>query len=218
MKLISLQHGRFSEIDQLNGNFRKEFLKLKITLDTLSPQKFYLDRFPGLMFTLIEILPNLRHHHCSHGDNEHLSREYDLSHLITPIKIIGDTIDTVHLLEHMILELQCQISEMQVCSGLTCNYWEPENRYDIFVECNEPDLCTFSTYVSLAFFNQFLYRKGELFNIQDVIRLARTIYRQDSRSIRHIAKMMNWSRDKVISEIERLERFSFPFQSLHPVA
>ncbi len=219
MKIISIQSGTFPEIERLNRNFRKEYQKLKITLDTLSGREFYLKRFPNLMFSIIEMLPNLRHHRCSHGENIHISREYDPSHLISPIKILGDVIDTVHLLEHTILELQCQISEMEICSGLTCNYWEPENRYDVFVECTEPNLAAFSTELSVALFNHLLYAPNEQFpDIKDIIRLARTVYKHELRSIRQISTLLNWSEEKVIEGMERLEQFKFPFRVLQPAA
>lgn len=219
MNIVTMQSGYFSDIDHLNPNFRKDFKKLKITLDTPYERGFYLQKFPVLLFTVMDMLPNLRHHRCSHGDQKHIHRQYDMSHLVSPIKIIGDVIDTVHLLEHTILELQCQISEMEICSGLTCNYWEPENRYDVFVECTEPDLAIFSAEVSVATFNRILEGTSHLeLDLGETIRLARTIYKYDLTSIRQIARRLSWSEQKVIRGMEELEQYRFPFRALQPAA
>ncbi len=219
MKLVSVQNGDYSEVEHLNPNFQKHHPKLKITLDTISPREFYLENFPRLMFSIIEMLPNLRYHQCSHGENRHLRREYDLSHLITPIKIIGDVIDTVHLLEHAILELQCQVSDMPVCSGLTCNYWEPENRYDVFVECNEPEVALFSTHAAVAVFNKLLYDDPAASPpLNDLIQIASDIYRHGMRTEEELAQSLNWTAARVSSGLEWLEEFKFPFEILEPVA
>ncbi len=220
MKLISVQYGDFEEIEHLNPNFQKNFLKLKLTLDMLSPKEIYIENFPRLMFTLIEALPNLRYHQCSHGEKRHLKREYDPSHLISPIKIIGDVIDTVHLLEHTILELQCQISEMDVCSGLTCNYWEPENRFDVFVECTEPNIAIFSSNVAIAALKNIIYNTNDfdLPSLSDTVAIAKQIYSRGITDADELAGALQWSKPKVQSEIKRLDRFNFPFQILQPAA
>ncbi len=219
MKLISIQYGNFEEIEHLNPNFQKNFLKLKLTLDMLSPKEFYIDNFPRLIFSVIEALPNLRYHQCSHGEKRHLKREYDPSHLISPIKIIGDVIDTVHLLEHTILELQCQISEMDVCSGLTCNYWEPENRFDVFVECTEPNIAIFSSNVAIAALKGIIYNEEfDLPSLKDTVAIARQIYARGITDDDELASHLNWSKSKVQTELRRLDRFNFPFQILQPAA
>ena len=116
MKLIATDYGTFSGIDHLNDRFEHGSDRLKITVDTVSPRALYLERFPQLLFEVLEIFPNLQRHRCSHGQIDSRYRQYDMSHLVSPIKLVGDVIDTVHLFEHVILELQFQIGTMEACS------------------------------------------------------------------------------------------------------
>lgn len=218
MKVIDLRHGRFAEIDHLNPNFRKEYGRLRITVDMLSPREHYLDQFPFLMFSIIDLFPNLKNHSCSHGQADHTVREYDMSHLISPIKIIGDVIDTVHLLEHVILELQCQIGVMHVCSGLTCNYWEPENRYDVFIETAEPELAKFACNFALELFNNLLYEREGHINLQDVVKAAQILYSNHSRPAHEVARDYEWPNSQFSELLQKLQELNFPFQHVQPAA
>lgn len=219
MHLIATEYGRFAGIDQINSNFRNDRMRLKLTLDTESPRKLYLDQFPQLLFSVLEIFPNLRSHRCQQGESGFTKREYDLSHLVTPIKIIGDVIDTVHLLEHVILEMQCQIGIMDECSGLTCNYWEPENRYDVFIECDEPELGLFSCNASLDLFRKLLYGSDTArIDIADMLAVAAKIYHAETDSIAALSEMLAWRESKITRIMERLEELSFPFHVLQPAA
>lgn len=218
MKLIATKHGRFAEIDHLNPNFRNEYKRLKITIDTVAPKEFYLGNFPTLMFTILELFPNLRNHSCNHGKTNHTQRDYDTSHLIAPIKIVGDVIDTVHLLEHVILELQCQIGSMEVCSGLTCNYWEPENRYDVFIECAEPELATFACNLALDVFQKISNEDVSIEDVRDLLQIAHTVYGGIEISTYDVARELNWPTRRVSRLIEKLEKFNFPFPAMQPAA
>jgi len=38
------------------------------------------------------------------------------------------------MLEHIIIDFQHEIAAMSICSGVTCGYESPRNRYDVFIE------------------------------------------------------------------------------------
>ena len=125
MVVIDFQYNDFSEINHLNKNFVPGVKKLKLTIDVLSSSKVYEKAYPIISSQFKLLFPNLKKHLCCYekiadGFDEHSE---------------GKIIDTIHFIEHVIIDIQCSVSKMKICSGITCNYYQPRNRYDIFVEC-----------------------------------------------------------------------------------
>ncbi len=218
MKLIGFEEGLFPELDNYNAGFIKGSRRLKATIDTLSSKTHYIENYPELLFNTLDLLPNIRNHRCSHGENEHAGRDYDMSHIFSPIKIVGDVIDTVHLFEHVALEIQCQVAEMKECSGLTCNYWEPETRYDVFIECEETSVAEFSCLTSLKLINSQINTPDEPFNIRDVLQLAITITRKGYEDPEALAAHLGWSNGKLNRMMAELRELKFPFIVQLPAA
>ncbi len=218
MKLIGFEEGLFPELDNYNAGFNKGSRRLKVTIDTLAAKTHYIENYPELLFNTLDLLPNIRNHRCSHGENEHAGRDYDMSHIFSPIKIVGDVIDTVHLFEHVALEIQCQVAEMQECSGLTCNYWEPETRYDVFIEYEEAPIAEFSCLTSLKLINSQINTPEEPFNIRDVLMLATTIARQEVEDASSLSSHLGWSNGKLNRIIAELQELKFPFSAHLPAA
>ncbi len=130
MIVIDYAYGKFSEVNHLNSNFRPGINKIKMTIDVISPHKIYKKIYPIVIQQFHDLFPNLRNHDCcqakasgigEHEDNTEGSDKYALNIL--------------HLMEHVIIDIQCTITKMKKCSGITCNYHKPPNRFDIFVEC-----------------------------------------------------------------------------------
>lgn len=218
MELIQINSSRTQEIKRLNGNFKDDTLKLKVTIDTTKSKSYYINTFPTLLFKILELFPNIKQHNCFQGEAEFASRNMPLMNIGLPIKLVGDVIDTVHLLEHVILEIQCQVDNMDECSGLTCNYWEPENRYDVFIECNHIEVATFSTKIALQLFNSILYDEAHVVGVNDIVKMASHLRDQKHYSIDKIAQKFRWSKTKIEKNIMLLQELSYPFLQPHLVA
>ena len=218
MKLIATDHDFFPEINNFNPRLKKGSRRLKLTIDTISPRALYLERFPSLLFSILDLFPNIKRHRCGHSQVHENFRDYDTSHLLAPIKIMGDVIDTVHLLEHVTLELQCQIGGMDVCSGLTCNYWEPENRFDVFVECEEPALGLFSCNFAMDVLQKLIYGPEESIEVDDPIALARSLYENQGCSIAEVQHNLAWPEERVARNLARLEALKFPREIIRNAA
>lgn len=218
MKLIATKHDYFPDIDAYNPRFRIGSLRLKLTIDTLSPRKFYLNRFPALLFDVLDLFPRIKHHRCAHGKSESRFRDYNTGHWMAPIRIIGDVIDTVHLLEHVILELNCQIGGMEICSGLTCNYWEPENRYDVFIECDDFALGIFSTNFGLKLFHQLLYGQKFAHDVRELMLLAGILYEQPEIPSLQLQQRLGWAPEQIASGLAQLKALQFPDDSARRAA
>lgn len=211
MKIVDSVIGRFPEIDRLNPRFTPGSLRLKLTVDTVEPPAHYLDHFPELLFRLSEMFPNLQRHDCSDGGEMHDFRDVEIIHPLLPIKIVGDVIDTVHLSEHLIIELQCSLTRMPMCSGVTCNLWEPENRYDVFVECAKPAMGHFTGRLGVQIINDVL-RHGKMSSAPSrMVQIVPLLLQAPPSDARDIARQLRWSANLVQRTLEELRAYHFPF-------
>lgn len=211
MKIVDSAIGRFPEIDRLNPRFTPGSLRLKLTVDAVGTRAHYLDNFPDLVFRLTEIFPNLQRHDCSGGDEMNDFRDIEIIHPLLPIKIVGDVIDSAHLLEHVIIELQCSLTRMPMCSGVTCNLWEPENRFDIFVECVKPALGHFVGRLGVQIINDIL-KQGRMSPSQSrIVQIVPLLLQTPSPDVRDIAQQLQWSASIVQRTLKELRDHQFPF-------
>ena len=89
---------------------------------------------------------------------------------------IGDITDIAHMMEHMIIDLQANVSRMDSCSGITCGYKEPDFRFDLFIEYKDKDVARFSSYLTLDIIKRALLGKKVFPKYQRLIRLAEYLY------------------------------------------
>lgn len=218
MKLIKIVEGNFDELNKLNSNFKKNTKRIRATIDTTAEKSFYLGKFPDLLFCVLRYFPNIRHHHCHQGEQDFSARDFDIHQLGAPIKIVGDVIDTVHLVEHISLEIQCQVDQLDQCSGLTCNYWDPENRFDVFLECRKPTVANFSFHLAIQICNDLIYDQEANFSIDDIIQLAHTIEKSGEYSLHVLARLLKWTKKKTKRYLDLLEQFNFPLPWMRTAA
>ncbi len=218
MKLIKIVEGNFDELNKLNSNFNKDTKRIRATIDITADKSFYLAKFPDLLFAVLNFFPNIRHHHCHQGEQDFPNRNFDIRHLGAPIKIVGDVIDTVHLVEHISLEIQCQVNQLDQCSGLTCNYWEPEYRFDVFLECRKPSVAKFSIYLALQLCNDLIQDRNLDFSIKDIIQIAQIIEKTNEYSLHALARLLKWTKKKTMQYLKLLEQFNFPLPWMRTAA
>ncbi|KAA3657556.1 MAG: hypothetical protein DWQ10_13040 [Calditrichaeota bacterium] len=218
MKLLKIVEGNFEELNKLNTNFKKETQRIRATIDTVHDKHFYLHKFPDLLFETLQLFPNIRHHHCHQGEQGYSGRDFDISHLGAPIQIVGDVIDTVHLVEHIAIEIQCQVGELDECSGLTCNYWEPENRFDVFIECRNPAIASFSCNFAVLLAKEILKGNGHDWCVDDILDIAKIIEKTNEFSLHTLARILNWSKKKTLKNMQLLEQLSYPLPWLRSAA
>lgn len=95
-------------------------------------------------------------------------------------------VDAAHLLEHLIIDIQHYVGRMRICSGVTCAYHDPPDRYDIFVECPEEKVGLLSASIAVGVLVDLMtgqdvnphYRR-----IMETARRARDLAGSDVRSL-----------------------------------
>ena len=178
MQIVGISYGKFPDISFLNPNFKIDSTKIRVVLDVFLPRKKKLN-LSSVYRNVLKLMPTLSKHSCCvslfYGS---LDQEEEGG---VPLKKVGDITDIAHLMEHMIIDLQANISGMDSCSGITCGYQEPDFRFDIFVEYRDKDVARFSSHLTLDVMYKILMGKKVFPKYQNIIKLAKYLYRYPQR-------------------------------------
>jgi hypothetical protein len=190
MQIVDISYGKFPDISFLNPNFRHNRTKIRVVLDIFLSQKKEVN-LSSLYRKVHKLMPTLSKHRCCvslfYGT---LDEEGEGG---IPLKKIGDITDIAHTMEHMIIDLQANISGMDSCSGITCGYKEPDFRFDLFIECKDKNIARFSSYLTLDIVKRVLSGKKLFPKYPKLIRLAKYLYQNPRRisSFEKISKDLN---------------------------
>jgi|GEM_PF-2432384 len=133
MVVIESQYALFQEVNHLNKNFIPGINKMRLTIDTISSDENYQRAYPAIVKQFVQLFPRLKKHSCCYSKIG--QSDFTNEQLVPIVHEENYALDIIHIIEHVIIDLQCSLSGMKICSGITCNYKEPRNRFDIFVEC-----------------------------------------------------------------------------------
>lgn len=208
MQIVSLSIGRFPELSDLDIFLKHSELKLKLVLDIFFPE----DR--GFEFKMIynkitDFLPNLQKHKCwAHllGGSVPGEERNDL-----PFQSVGGVTDLAHLVEHIIIDLQSTVGQMKSCSGLTCGYQEPANRFDLFIECEDRRVATFSSNLAVKMMKELLWKGSLSPDYSKSIQLARYLYAEPEllTSINKLRQRLGWQKEELTVQIKELINLKF---------
>lgn len=214
MDIKEISYGEFKEISDLNPRFRAGSRKVKIVLDVHVPeveagQADLLSVFAGLNY----LLPSLERHQCG----EHLFDDLKSGKKSDFGEQLEIMTDVAHLMEHVIIDLQSKITGMNTCSGITCGYKEPQNRFDLFVECKDKRVGVLSAFFAADLLKRLLSGKGVSRRYFALIDLAKYIYKKNSQrpstSLRNlipqISSEFGWRRAFVLPLLKTLDNCGF---------
>ncbi len=147
LEVLEIAHGEYPHVVSLNRDFRQGTKKLKLTLRIADPRG--LPRARDLMETLGEFLPSLSYHRCC-GSNSLQETFFERGRrLRCAVEGVDEGVDIAHLIEHVIIDVQHYVGRMRICSGVTCAYADPNDRYDVFVESPEESVGRASAVLAL---------------------------------------------------------------------
>jgi hypothetical protein len=173
LDIREISYGEFREISDLNPRFRSGSRKVRIVLDVHSPRPGTdgLD-LAGVFGTLSRLLPSLERHQCG----EHLFSDLKSGKRTASGERLEQLTDLAHMMEHVVIDLQSKITGMTLCSGITCGYKEPENRFDLFVECEDKKVGVFSALFAADLLDRLLSKKGISKRYYALVDLAGYLY------------------------------------------
>jgi len=173
MQILRIQYARVPKIQMLNHRFRPDAQHLIVTLEVDAYDPPVTNDFYSIYHALSDLFPTLsRHSCCEEWENTPLYLE---SMEGVSIKAVGEAADVAHLVEHVMVDLQCAISGMRLCSGITCGHRTPENRFDIFVECRDPRVGAFSARLATYLVAMLMHKPRVSLRYRDLVKAARIV-------------------------------------------
>jgi hypothetical protein len=207
-----VSYGEFPEIFGLNKRFKPGGKKLKVVLDVFVPKTKKKINFSLVYRKLLKLLPTLERHKCG----EDLFKNLE-NHKVIPSQKVEQLTHIAHLIEHVIIDLQSNITKMDSCSGITCGYKTPEHRFDLFIECRDEKVGRFSTFFAVHLMKRLLLGKSPSERDFRMLKLVKYIWQKISlvgfnqliflRS--KIAFDLGWTRRSVVSLLKGLQHFGF---------
>jgi hypothetical protein len=221
LEIKEIAFGRFPEISDLNPRFKPESNKIKATLDIQLPPDDARANISSIIQQLMQLFPTLVKHQCGESLFSNLKSGEKNSSSASPSSVCPCRADKVtdlaHLMEHVIIDLQSNITGMDSCSGITCGYKDPPYRFDMFVECKDETVGQFSVLFTADVFARFLERGYITRRYRYLIELAKYLYRNPTQQnpishtsvIDHIAKQVGLRKNYVGVLLKKLKDFGF---------
>jgi hypothetical protein len=214
LEIKKISYGEFPEIFGLNPRFKPKGRKVKVVLDIHVPedQKSKADLF-SIFTKLKKLLPSLERHQCG----ERLFEELKTGNKTTLFKHPDEITDIAHMMEHVIIDLQSNITGMNSCSGITCGYKNPSYRFDIFVECEDKKVGIFSAHFAADLLKKLMVNKNASGRHRALIDLAKYLY--GNRTLQRFAQLdlvvsrigsdFGWKESFVLSLLRKLKDLGF---------
>ena len=205
MKIIEMKWGEFPQVDHLNPKFIPGSMRLKATLE-ISPDGLGKRDLKNYIQELNQLFPSFNRHRC---ENEH-----GLTTSFQPkpgLKQVDEATDIAHLIEHMVIDLQCSLGQMRSCSGITCAYWSPENRFDLFVECRDRKVGVFALRLAGEIVEEILIEDKFGPKYKKILQLARLIQKnpQISGNPGKLSAVLKWKERSIKSYLKELIRLGY---------
>ncbi len=210
MEIKKVSYGEFPEVFGLNKRFKPGGKKLKVVLDVFVPKSKKRIDFSFVYRKLLKLLPSLEKHKCGEDLFKDLKNHKEIH-----TKKVEEITHIAHLIEHVIIDLQSNITKMDSCSGITCGYRRPEHRFDLFIECRDEKVGRFSTFFAVDLMKRLLLGKSLAKRDFRMIQLVKYLRENISLSLRgglismesKIASDLDWSKRSVVSLLKKLEKF-----------
>lgn len=213
MRLLAVSYGLFAKITKLYSGFQPGVGHLKVIVEIEPAGGFERGRFLTLYRQLTRFFPTLNKHSCC--------EEWETAPLFikqeegVSIKRVGETADIAHLMEHIIVDMQVNIAGMQRCSGLTCGWKHPENRFDLYVECTNARVGLFAAQFAVHLVSKILTtRKISEKNLL-ILELAKFLIEHPNASTDSgsLSRSLGWRKGYVDMALSRLYEFGFFYSS-----
>lgn len=183
-----------------------------MVLDVFVPKRKKNIDFSLVYRKLLKLLPTLEKHKCG----EDLLKGLE-NHKEIPSGEVEGMTHIAHLTEHVIIDLQSNITKMNSCSGITCGYIKPEHRFDLFIECRDEGVGRFSAFFAVDLMKRLLFDKHLSKRQFQMIELVKYLHqnlslRQKSELINlesKIASDLGWTKRSVIFLLKELNNLGF---------
>jgi hypothetical protein len=204
-----MHYGVYSEIESLYSRFRRGSRKIKVVVDVSERIDTSRESFLTLYRDCTRVFPSISRHSCCEGWEA--APLYTRSEEGMSVKRIGELADYPHLLEHLMVDVQCSVGKMPSCSGITCGWKKPESRFDLFVECDDPRIGIFAACLGANLMNNFVAGNPSEDDFHLLLEVAEMIktFPETKDEIAKLAQALNESVENINSALGQLQDLHF---------
>ncbi|MEW5806486.1 MAG: hypothetical protein AB1756_03920 [Acidobacteriota bacterium] len=218
---IFLKHNYYPEIIHLNPQFNPKIklLRATILIDWKEDQKR--KKIERLITKMAEISSTIHMHRCS-DDGVYLP--FAKQGKKKKKKSFDGDVALAHLIEHLTIDFLCFVTELRKCSGVTCAFRRPRNKFDLFIESIEVLPCIFSFSLAVSAVDALLQNGCPAEYFKNILKASRYCYmrRYDLIEPLDMAAFFNWGIIKTEEILEIIsmagfvekEEYSFNFSGV----
>lgn len=204
-----MYYGDFPDVEKLYSRFNRGLNKIKVVVDVDENSDCSRESFLDLYRSMAGIFPSISKHSCCEGWES--APLYAASEQGVAVKRIGELADFPHLLEHLMVDVQCNVGQMPSCSGITCGWKKPESRFDLFVECADPRIGIFAACFAANLMNNFIAGNPIEDDAHLLLEVASmiSIFPETKEEIVKLASALSESVENISSAIDQLAHFHY---------
>ena len=203
MNIEKIEYGNFDEIDFLSPMFTEKRNKLRIVMRLDSSLSVWSSNIPNIVSSTNDLLQECKEQDCIFSK---YPAETKFDHSFD-----SDPSDLPYIMEHIILGLMYKISKVKDGSGLTCLSNDNTNVYNIFIECEDPQLGEFAVMAAKNLMEDVLIHGDRSPLWSYLIDMAVFIYPASINDIteKTLGWRLGWSKSQTDLAINTLNSLSF---------
>ena len=203
MNIEKIEYGNFDEIDFLSPMFTEKKNKLRIVVRLDSSLSVWSSNIPNIVSSINDLLQECKEQDCIFSKYP-AETNYDHS-------FDKDLSDLPNIMEHIILGLIYKISKVRDGSGLTCLLNGDTNLYNIFIECDDPQLGEFAAMAAKNLMEDVLVHSDRSPLWSYLIDMAAFIYPASINDIadKKLGSWLGWSKPETDLALNTLKSLSF---------
>ncbi len=202
IKIIKIEYGAFPPASRLNHKIASDSLLLHATLDIRWDDPAPAPAVARCEKALLAFSPSFKRHECRGPQAYHVvpgnGRKAGAAGGPEPPgtgQPFDGALALVHLIEHVMIDFQCAITDQKRCSGITAAHRGVPGRYDLIVE--SPDCGIARCCLALALSSVSAATDGSFPGAveRDILQVARAAYMRPWRSLTaaDLARELGWT-------------------------
>jgi hypothetical protein len=209
VRILRIQHGLLPGAETLNPRFLPGHPLLLATLDVDWHPTDPLQAVAALEKSLLAFSPGFALHECRGEGIYHVfsgggARRSDAGDFEAALAL-------AHLIEHAVIDFQAGATGAGRCSGITAAHRDPLGRFDLMVECREPEVGRCCLRLAVSWLTRSLLGRGPGAwerDILEILRISR-IFSRRPLFAPEVARELGWREKRCARVLEALAQADY---------
>lgn len=205
IKIVAIEYGAYPPASLLNHQISRDGLLLRATLDIRWDDPNPVSAVARCEKALLAFSPSFKRHQCRGPEAYHVvprdgrnAGAAGVRERAKPAQPFDGALALMHLIEHVMIDFQCAVTDQKRCSGITAAHRGVKGRFDVIVE--SPDCGIGRCCLALALSTVSAATNGSFPGTveRDILRVARAVYSHPGRNLTapEMARDLGWSESR----------------------